>query len=207
MTQQTDQAGRILDAALALAGETSWETLHLHDIAAEMGISLNDIRIHYAQKDDLAEALFDRADRAALTAGSPPDFTGRIAAERLLTVIMAWLDALLPHRRLVREMLAYKLEPGHFHLQAQGITRISRTVQWFREAAQQQSEGLRRIAEEIVLTSTYLAGFAQWLIDDTKETRNTRTFLKKALDTQCRCVARCSATTTLGQRPATVNRQ
>jgi hypothetical protein len=48
--------------------------------------------------------------------------------ERLQHVICSWLDALEPHHRLTREMLAYKLEPGHIHLQALGVMRISRTV-------------------------------------------------------------------------------
>jgi hypothetical protein len=78
-------------------------------------------------------------------------------------------------------MLAYKLEPGHLHLQALGIMRISRTVQWFREVAQQDSAGLRRIFEETTLTLLYLTAFTRWLFDDSTDSRDTRRFLEQAL--------------------------
>ena len=78
-------------------------------------------------------------------------------------------------------MLAYKLEPGHVHLQALGITRISRTVQWFREAAHQDSTGLQRIVEESALSSIYLAAFARWLFDDAGNGSKGKTFLEKSL--------------------------
>lgn len=175
-------AERLLDAALAL-GEArgSWEAVHLHDLADALDIPLAAVRTCYAQKDDLAEAWFDRADRAALQAREAEGFADLPVAARLERIILAWLDALEAHRRLTRGMLGYKLEPGHLHLQLPGLVRISRTVQWFLEAAQQDSTGLRRIVDESTLTLIYLGVFARWLYDDSPGAGSTRAWLARAL--------------------------
>jgi AcrR family transcriptional regulator len=178
----------ILDEALSLAEAESWEALHLHRLADELGISLNEIRLCYPQKDDLVEAWFDRADAAALAVPAGNGFGELPVRERQQRIIAAWLEALQPHRRLTREMLAYKLEPGHLHLQLAGLTRISRTVQWFREAARQDSHGLRRILEETALTLVYVGTFARWLYDDSPDSRETRRFLSRALQCEDSCI-------------------
>ena len=47
MGNKPDVAETILDTALQLAEERSWEQLRLQDIAQKPGISLDDIRHHY----------------------------------------------------------------------------------------------------------------------------------------------------------------
>jgi ubiquinone biosynthesis protein COQ9 len=59
--------------------------------------------------------------------------------------------------------------------------RISRTVQWFREAARHDSTGLRRILDESGLTAIYLAAFGRWLFDDSRDSRESKAFLARAL--------------------------
>jgi AcrR family transcriptional regulator len=163
---------RILDKALELGEASSWEAVRLHDIADQLEITLDEIRQHFPQKDDLVEAWFDRADQAVLGERvAAEDYLARPDRERLQRVIMLWLDALASHRRLTREMLAYKLEFGHIHLQVLGLMRISRTVQWFREAACVDATGIQRILEESTLTAIYLMTFARWLFDDTPASR------------------------------------
>ncbi|MGR9074240.1 MAG: TetR/AcrR family transcriptional regulator, partial [Gammaproteobacteria bacterium] len=134
-------ADQILDAALSLAESSTWENLHLYAVAQKLGIGLDRIRQFYPQKDDLVEAWFDRADSAVLNIEPSPHFLNLAVRERLHRVIMTWFEALAPHHRLTGEMLLYKLEFGHIHLQALGVMRISRTVQWFREAARIDTTG------------------------------------------------------------------
>ena len=62
-------------------------------------------------------------------------------------------------------MLAYKLEPGHFHLQGAAILRISRTVQWLRELARLKATGAARIGQELALTALFVSVFIMWLND------------------------------------------
>ena len=55
---------RILDKALEMGEAGQWEDVRLHAVADALDISLDEVRMHYAQKDDLVEAWFDRADQA-----------------------------------------------------------------------------------------------------------------------------------------------
>lgn len=172
---------RILDTALDLGEQRGWDAVHLHEIAQVMGISLADIDRHYPQKDAIAEAWFDRADEALLAAPATPGWTELSVPQRLHHALFAWLDALALHRRLTAEMLRYKLHPEHLHLQALGVTRISRTVQWIREAALLPSVGWRRELEEAALTAMYLSTFACWLNDDSSGAARTHALLDRLL--------------------------
>jgi hypothetical protein len=78
-------------------------------------------------------------------------------------------------------MIGAKLEPGHIHIQIPAIMRISRTVQWMREAAQRDATFLRRALEETALTTLYLATFTHWMFDESNNSQRTRTFLEQNL--------------------------
>ena len=181
MDTKPELADIILDTALQLANEKSWEKLRLQDIAHQLNISLGDIRSDYAEKDDLVEAWFDRADSRMLKATTVAEVVQLDMPEKLHHIIMAWLDALAPYRQVTTDMLLYKLEPAHLHLQIQGILRISRTVQWFREAAEQDSTHLRRILEEISLTTIFVATFIHCMNDASNMQQRTRNFLLRRL--------------------------
>jgi len=182
MAKSADLAKTVLDTALNLAENKSWEALRLHNIATELKITLNQIGEHYPQKDDLVEAWYDRADSAMLAVANEPGFLDAPMQLRLHTLIMSWLDALAKHKQVSRDMLLYKLEPGHVHLQVLGVLRISRTVQWFREAAHQDSTHFLRILEELGLTSIYLLTFSHWMFDYSDNQKETRKYLQKKLN-------------------------
>jgi AcrR family transcriptional regulator len=169
---------RIVDAALEIGGRTSWEAVRLHDVAQALGITLDDIRRHFREKEDLVDAWFDRADAAMLQAAEAPGFAQLTPRERLHRLIMTWLGALAPHRKVTRQMILGKLEPGHIHILFPGILRVSRTVQWMREAAHRDATYLRRALEETGLTSIYLMTFFYWMGDDSPEARATSRFLE-----------------------------
>ena len=177
-----DLRNRIIDTALALAEQRSWEAVRLHDVAATLGISLNDIRRQFREKEDLVDAWFDRADSAMLSAAAAPDFLALTTRQRLHRVIMHWLTALSSHRRVTRQMILGKLEPGHLHIQIPGLLRISRTVQWMREAAQRDTSSMmQRALEETATTTIYLMTFVHWLTDDTPQSTRTAAFLDQRL--------------------------
>ncbi len=173
----------IVDAALAQAEQTSWEAVRLHDVAAALGISLNDVRAHFREKEEIVDAWFDRADSAMLEQAARPDVAGLAPRERLERVMAAWLEALAPHRRVTRQMIWNKLEPGHVHYQINGLLRISRTVQWMREAAGRDAVLPWRALEETVLTGIYLMTFFYWMYDDSSDAVRTREFLRRRLET------------------------
>lgn len=172
----------IVQTALLLAQRTgSWDAVHVHAVAREAGLSLAEVRRHFQDKDDIAEGWFDTADAQLLAAGTQAGWAELPIRERLFRAIMTWLDALAPHRKLAGEMLRYKLHPEHVHLQARGIMRISRTMQWLRDVALMPSVGWRRELEEATITSIYLATFACWLTDNTPGNQRTRRLLTRLL--------------------------
>ena len=171
----------ILEQAIVLAKKSSWESFSLTELASVLECSLSDIKQCYRSKDDMAEALFSRADDAMLDLTSDEAYRDLSSDDKLVECLMVWFETLAAYKSLVREILAYKLEPGHFHLQAHGITRISRTVQWFLETSNRKSTGLERIAEEVAVTSTYLASFSFFLFDNSQQHANTRALLKSLI--------------------------
>src|SRR5690606_17406579 len=181
MPRSSPSAAQILDCALDLADLCGWEPLHLHQVAAELGCDLAAIARHYRQKHDLVEAWFDRADQALLNRAKAADLAGLDAEKRLEELLLAWLAMLAPHRTVTGQMLLYKLEPGHVHLQVGGLLRIGRTVQWWREAAGRQTLHLARIAEESLLTAAYLRTFVHWLRHRDEDQAELRALLRRQL--------------------------
>lgn len=181
MVNQSDFRERIVDTAVSLAEQSSWEELRLFRVAESLGVGLNDVRTHFREKEDVIEAWFDRADAAVLTLSAGDGFPELPARDRLNRLIMAWLDTLASHRRVTREMIYGRFEPGHVHMQVRGLLRVSRTVQWIREGARRDAAFVTRALEETVLTSIYLATFFYWMQDDSTDFAATRRLLDRLL--------------------------
>lgn len=181
MTTQIDIRDQVVDTALALAERTSWEAVRLHDVADTLGISLDEVRLHFREKEDVVDAWFDRADSAMLKDAEVNGFLELTPRQRLHRLIMAWLATLAPYRKVTRQMIYGKLEPGHIHIQIPGLMRISRTVQWMREAAHRDATYVRRALEETGLTTLYLSTFFYWMQDDSPDATATRRFLDTCL--------------------------
>lgn len=181
MPRSTPSADKILDTALDLAEACGWERLHLHDVAVALNCDLGAIARHYGQKDDLVEAWLDRADRALFERAGSPDLVALSPAKRLEELLVAWLGGMAAHRALTGQMLLYKLELGHLHLQAGALLRVSRTVQWWREAARRQNLHLSRVAEESLLSAVFLRTFVHWLRNPDRDAADLRALLRRQL--------------------------
>lgn len=173
---------RLLDAALDIAERESWENLRLHQVAAACGIGLNDVRTEFREKDEIIDALFDRADAAMLQFVDSGSAAGLAPRERIQQLVLTWLESLEPHRRVTRQMIAHKLEFGHLHVQLPALLRISRTVQWIREGASLDAPLPRRAIEETALTAFFTKTFAAWLRDNSTDFHRTRQRLERDLD-------------------------
>jgi len=186
MTQQTDLQQAIVDSAVNLASTTSWESLRLYEIAADLNISLADIYRYFAEKEQISDAWFDRADKNMLDAMHSSIFITLTNPQKFHHLLMAWLESLSINRKVTRQMVLNKLEPGHLHIQIPAMIRISRTVQWLREASAQNSTLPWRAFDESILTSIYLITFCCWLTD--KSSTNHRT--QRCLDRQLRIASK-----------------
>ncbi|MBX3641310.1 MAG: TetR/AcrR family transcriptional regulator [Nitrosomonas sp.] len=181
MAHQNDLHEAIVNTAISIAERSSWEAVRFFDIASELKITLDDIRAHFREKEDLIDAWFDRTDGIMLKVSEQDDFLALSPRERLHRLIMAWLEAMADHRKVTRQMIGAKLELGHIHIQIPAIMRISRTVQWMREAAKRDATFMRRALEETALTTIYLATFTYWMFDESPRSQKTRDFLAHKL--------------------------
>ncbi len=181
MTHQNDLREAIVTTAVSIAGRSSWEAVRLFDVASELNITLDDIRTHFREKEDLIDAWFDRTDGIMLKVSEQDDFLALPPRERLHRLIMTWLEAMADYRTVTRQMIGSKLEPGHIHIQIPAIMRISRTVQWMREAAKRDTTFIRRALEETALTTIYLATFVHWMFDESPGSQKTSDFLTQKL--------------------------
>lgn len=182
MTEQPHvSADAILDAALAEARETGWEGLRLAPVARRLGVGLTAVQHHFREKDELIDARLDRADVAMLAVPEQPDFPRLNSVGRLHRLLMAWFEDLQQDRVVVQGMLAHKMEFGHIHVQFPLLLRVSRTVQWWREAADRPGVHLARAVEETALTTLFLSTVVRWLRDDDPTLAPTGRFLEQGL--------------------------
>ena len=172
---------RILETALAIAGEAGWDGLRLRDVAARLKIPPAELRRHYRDTDAIANAWFGRALDAML-ASPPRGFHRRPAKKRLEVLMGRWFDALTPHRRVTAEMLAAKMWVFHPHHTVPMVFSLSRLIQWLRDAAGLDAVGRRRQVEETGLTALFLATLAVWCRDETEGQERTKAFLGRRLE-------------------------
>lgn len=181
---------RVVDRAVERAEEVGWAHVRLHDIADDLGLGLSDLRPHFCDLNDVADAWFQRADMAMLTTRDKKGFTSLPPRERISAVINRWLDVQATHRGAVRCILEAKLYPGHPHHNAALLIALSRTVQWIREASGLDASGLRRQIEEIGLTALFTAVVFMWIRDESDGQIRTKAFLDWSLAGSDRLMAR-----------------
>ena len=101
-------ADRIVDEAVALADEVGWPAVRLHRVAARLGVTLPEIRAHYADLDAVANQWLVRADDAMLRVADRADLAEAPAPERIEAALVAWFSALGGRRRMLRAILTGK---------------------------------------------------------------------------------------------------
>ncbi|MCH8537819.1 MAG: TetR/AcrR family transcriptional regulator [Alkalimonas sp.] len=179
--ESAEQAKQILMQAIQHGEELGWEAVRLRDVSETLGIPLSQIKLHFQQKDDLVDAWFDLADQAMLHCQQHPDFEHSSAQEKIKIAILHWLNAMAAHRKLTRQMLYYKLEPGHIHLQAAALLRLSRTIQWLRELADLRAQNFKRIEQELFLSGLFSSTFIRWLQASEPANQAASTWLERGL--------------------------
>jgi ubiquinone biosynthesis protein COQ9 len=181
---------KIIDKALELADKSSWEGVRLYDIAKALNIELDVIYHIFCEKDEIIDAFFARADLAMLQKGCSLLAKNYSPQDVLHQLLMSWFEPLAPYKKVCRQMIGSKLEFGHVHIQIPALMRISRTVQWWREAGKRKARFLKRALEETALTTVYLATFFHWLSDESDDCQKTNLFLKKRLENMT-CLLNC----------------
>lgn len=170
---------RIVDAALALAGERGWRTISLADIAEAAGLSLAALYMVLPSKGAILEAFARRIDRATLAGLEPAAESEDSVRDRLFEIIMRSFDALEPHKPGVAALMA-DLPRNPLALLCQG-TRLLRSLSWIAAAAGVETGGPLGLLRVKTLATAYIWVLRTWLGDDTQDKARTMEALDRAL--------------------------
>jgi AcrR family transcriptional regulator len=169
-----------VDAALAIAAESSWVQVRFSTIADRIRLPLPEIGRHFRDVDAIANAWFAQA-RLALLALPAKELAGRPADERIVLAVDAWLDSLAPHRQIAAEILRHKLYPSHPHHWVPLVLDLSRLVHDLLDVARVPGSGRLRQAQEIGLTAITLLTLADWLRDDSPNQEQSKERLRQRM--------------------------
>ena len=105
---------RIVDTAVELADEVGRPAVRLHRVAAHLGVSPLETRLHYPDLDAVANAwlageCLARADDAMLAVAERADLVDAPPPDRSEAALTAWFTALGGRQRMLRSILSYKL--------------------------------------------------------------------------------------------------
>ncbi len=170
---------RIVDAALALAGERGWRTISLADIAEAAGLSLAALYMVLPSQSAILEAFARRIDRATLAGLEPAAESEDSVRDRLFEIIMRSFDALEPHQPGVAALMA-DLPRNPLALLCQG-TRLLRSLSWIAAAAGVETGGPLGLLRVKTLATAYIGVLRTWLGDDTQDKARTMEALDRAL--------------------------
>src|SRR5262249_27026467 len=101
----TTATGRLLAAALDLAGRKSWADVRLRDIAQAADVTLAELRATFVSKAALIAALIATID-GELLRKAPKSSEGEDPRDRLFDAIMTRFDILAPHKLALRSIYA-----------------------------------------------------------------------------------------------------
>lgn len=155
---------KIINAALALAEETSWRDLKLSDIAETAKLSLADVAEEFASKADILAAFMARTDAELLKKVEAEDASEDLPRDRLFDVIMLRLELLEPHKPALRN-IARELRgnPQEFGV----ITGAAlRSQTWMLAGAGIEDSGMQAFLKTGGLAFVYSRVFQTWLDED-----------------------------------------
>ncbi|MCB1885190.1 MAG: hypothetical protein KDG89_14530 [Geminicoccaceae bacterium] len=173
-----DLDGDILEAAMTRIGEGGWDGLFLRDLAADLGVGLDELRGRMGSRLGVLRLLSKRLDREMLK-NDPTELDGMTPRERLFELLMHRFDAMLPYKpgmaRLVRDA------PRRPELWAPIACNVDRMASWLMEAASIRYHGPKARLARRLLAAAYGATLRVWVDDVSEDQARTLAELDKRL--------------------------
>ena len=174
MLDQQTAKGRIVAAALRLAGERAWREVTLRDIADAAGTSLVELRKDFATKGDIL-AAFTRAVDDEVLARAPRRTPGQASRDAIFEVLMMRFDVLTPYRAALKSIVEDRgADPRH-------AKAILASQHWMLQAAGVDTGGLSGGVRVAGLAGVYASVFRTWLGDDDAGQARTMAALDRRL--------------------------
>jgi AcrR family transcriptional regulator len=182
MIDTATTTGRLLTAALDVAGRKDWAAVTLIDIAEAAGASLAELRAVFTTKNDVIAALIDAVD-AELLRRTPKRAEGQESRDLLFDAVMTRFDLLAPYKRALKSIYA----SGAHGLPLAGKHLASRY--WMLQAAGIATDGASGVLRVAGLAVTYASVFRVWLEDDDPGLARTMAALDRRLRRGERAIA------------------
>jgi ubiquinone biosynthesis protein COQ9 len=174
MLDLSTSKGRIVAAALRLAGERPWADVTLTDIAKAADVNLAEVRRDFNSKAEIL-AAFVRAVDDEVLARAPKRAAGQSARDALFDVVMRRFDVMAPYRTALNSIAStWTLDPALLRALAQSPA-------WMLRAADIKAEGFDGQLRATGLGAVYASVFRTWLKDDDPGLARTMAALDRRL--------------------------
>ncbi|HZU90968.1 MAG TPA: helix-turn-helix domain-containing protein [Stellaceae bacterium] len=174
----SDEAGRIVEATLALIANEGWRRLTLAAVANEAGVPILRVYRLFGSKPAILGAFFRRIDEAVL-AEPPAAEADERPRDRLFDLLMRRFDALTPYKAAIAALSReLPLDPA---AALQAGTSLLRSLRWMLEAADISTAGLSGAVAVRLVAGAYLATMRVWQRDDSPDLARTMSTLDARL--------------------------
>jgi len=158
---------RWLDAALPLVAETGWTEPALAEAARRAGLDVGQQALAAPGGiNQIIDHMFERASAAAQQALADRDLSAYRMHERVAEGIVAWLNALEPHRAAVRKAVQRGVMPWGAPAAGQ---QVWRTADWIWLEAGDTTTDYNRYTKRALLSAVIPQIVAFWLDDPTPD--------------------------------------
>ncbi len=166
--------GRLIAAALRLAGERPWSDVTVADIATAADVHLNELRREFNSKAEIV-AAFVRAVDDEVLAKAPKRAPGQSPRDAIFEVVMSRFDAMAPYKNALASIAAtWTFDPALMRA-------LSQSQAWMLRAAGIGAEGLDGQLRATGLGAVYGSVFRIWLKDDDPGLARTMAALDRRL--------------------------
>ena len=166
--------GRIISAALRLAGERPWSEISLREIAEAAGVNLAGLSESFSSKSEILGAFVKHVDKEVLAIAPAPQ-PGESQRDALFEVIMARFDALASYKSAIDSIV----KSGEAELRM--LRPLLASQAWMLQAAGIDSGGPAGALRTAGLVSVYAAVLRTWLEDDDPGLARTMAALDRKL--------------------------
>ncbi len=174
MLDLTTIKGRIVAAALRLAGECPWEEVTLVDIGEAAGVSLVDLRNAFNSKGEIL-AAFTRAVDDEVVVRAPKRTQDQSSRDAIFEVVMSRFDILSPYRPALKSIAA------SWPTDAALLSAVLSSQAWMLRAAGVSPDGIDGPLRVGGLAALYVSVFRTWLEDDDPGLARTMAVLDRRL--------------------------
>ncbi len=174
MLDQSTAKGRIVAAALRLAGERPWGDVTLPDIAKAADVGLNDLRRNFNSKAEILAAFIREVDDEVL--GRVPERTSsQSKRDAIFDVVMSRFDVLARYKPALKSIAAsWFFDPVL-------LRSLCLSQAWMLRAAGIRAEGLEGQLRVAGLGAVYGSVFRTWLDDEDPGLARTMAALDRRL--------------------------